>query len=79
MHGALDLLARYLLRELLNRNHDRRVRDDPELAVDDVSQLRECAHAVFRLRLGDGAVELFRLLLPEFRVETRADRLCIEP
>ncbi len=57
--------------ELLDRNHDRRIRDDSQFAVDDVGQLGERAHAVLRLRLGDDAVERLRRFF-EFSASRRA-------
>ena len=43
--------------ELLDRHDQRRVADDPRLAVDDVGELVERAQAVLRPRLGDVLLE----------------------
>jgi hypothetical protein len=49
-------------RHVLDRDDERRVADDPAVAVDDLRELREGLHAVLRVRLGHVALELLALL-----------------
>ena len=48
--------------QLLDRHDQRRVADDPRMAVDEVGQPVERPHAVLRTRLGDVAIEALALL-----------------
>ena len=55
-------LACVVRRNVLDRDDQRRVADDPRLAVDDLGELGERLHAVLRPRLGDVALEPLHLL-----------------
>ena len=59
---SLHLLALDPGRDVLDRDDERWVADDPALAVDDLGQLRERPRAVLRPCLGDVALERLALL-----------------
>jgi hypothetical protein len=80
-HGVHEVIEEMRLvrpRQVLDRHHERRVADDPRLAVDDRGQLRERLEAVLGARLGEVSLEALALLAARFRPELAGDVLDVD-
>ena len=77
-HDVLEVLLLRTRQHVLDRGDERRIADDPELAVDGTTQLRERSHAVFRSHAGDVGLEALHLLAGQLCPELVADRRDIE-
>src|SRR4029453_9799945 len=77
-HYVLEVLALRTGQHVLDWSDERRIADDPELAVDHPTELRERSHAVLRGHVRDIGLEALHLLAGEPRPELVADRRNIE-
>ena len=80
-HAPHDVLQVLLLRtgqDVLDRGDQGRIADDPKLAVDRSTELRERSQAVFRAHVGDARLDALHLLRGRSCPQLLADRRNIE-
>ena len=75
---GLEAVALLAVREVVEPDDQRRIGDDPPLAVDRARELRERLHVVALERLGDGLVEALAHLAADLRAQLRHQLLDLE-